>query len=145
MRFYQQVFHQVSILTIVAVSVLFVSSAPGQEKPSPIAAKVKAALQDPTKPFTMLVHLQVKEGTSAKFEAAFAKAIKATRQEKGCLAYDLNRDAKLPTRYVLDEHWQNLAALEVHLKAAYFATLMAEISDLLAAPPEVHLYVPAGE
>jgi quinol monooxygenase YgiN len=146
MRFHQHVFHQVIVVALVAVSVLFVSRAPAQEKPNPIVAKVKASLKDPTKPFTMLVHLQVKDGTGAKFEAAFAKAIKATRQEKGCLAYDLNRDAKTPTRYVVYERWQNLAALEAHLQAAHFATLMTEIGDLLAAPPDVQVVlVPVGE
>src|SRR5262245_33826171 len=72
--------------------------AAGQEKPNPIVAAVKASLKDPTRPFTLLVHIQLKEGNGAKFEAAFAPAIKATRKEKGCLAYDLSRDTKTPTR-----------------------------------------------
>ena len=121
------------------------SSAPGQEKPNPIVAKVKAAVKDPTKPFTMLVHLQVKEGTGAKVEAAFAKAIQRTRREKGCAAYDLNRDPQMPSRYLLYERWHSVADLEAHLRAGHIATLLVELGDLLAAPPDVQVFVPAGD
>jgi hypothetical protein len=61
---------------------------------NPILSAVKDGLKDPTKPFAMGVIVKVKDGQGAKFEAAFAKALKATRQEKGCIAYDLNRDVK---------------------------------------------------
>ena len=116
-----------------------------QEKANPIAAQVKASLKDPAKPFTMLVLLTLKEGNDEKFEAAFAKALKATRREKGCLAYDLNRDTKAPLRYVVYERWQNLAALEAHLKTEHITTLLAAIGEMLAGPPEVHVLRPAAE
>src|SRR5262245_39834258 len=109
--------------------------APAQEKPNPIAAQVKAAVKDPAKPFTMLVHLKTREGAGKKFEAAFAKAIKPTRKEKGCLAYDLNHDPKTPTRYLLYERWENLASLEAHLKSAHITALLKELGDLLEGPP----------
>lgn len=128
-----------------AVAALCVASVTGQEKSHPIAAQVKASLSDPSKPFTMLVMLKVKEGSGAKVEAAFTTAVKATRREKGCLAYDLNRDAKAPQQYLVYERWQNLAALEAHLKSQHITALLGELEALLAAPPEVRVLVPAGE
>jgi quinol monooxygenase YgiN len=106
---------------------------------------VKASLKDSTRPFTLLVHLQLKEGSGAKFEAAFAPAIKATRKEKGCLAYDLSRDTKTPTRYLIYERWRDLPALEAHLKSEHITALLREIGELLAAPPEARILLPAGE
>ncbi|MCC6416693.1 MAG: antibiotic biosynthesis monooxygenase [Gemmataceae bacterium] len=128
-----------------AATALTAPVAPAQDKPNPIAAQVKASLKDSARPFTMLVSLQVKEGAAAKFEAAFAKAIKATRAEKGCRAYDLNRDTKTPTHYTLYERWANLPALEAHLRTAHITALLAEVGDLLAAPPKVRVLVPASE
>jgi len=116
----------------------------GQE-PNPIAAQVKAELKDPAKPFTMLVRVQVKEGMQDKFEAAFAKAVKETRKEKGCLEYDLNRDTKDSTRYLVYERWKSLADLEAHLKTPHITALLGELKDLLAGPPEVRVMLPAAE
>jgi quinol monooxygenase YgiN len=133
---------------LAAAALTFALAAPGnggQEKPNPIAAQVKASVKDPTKPFTMLVHLKAKEGAGEKFEAAFAKALKPTRKEKGCLAYDLNRDPKTPGQYLLYERWQTLADLEAHLKAAHITTLLMELGDLLAGPPELRILLPAGD
>jgi quinol monooxygenase YgiN len=133
------------VVTVLAGSALVVIPAPAQEKENPIAAQVKAAVKDPAKPFTLIVRLRIKEGVAAKFEAAFAKARKATRQEKGNAAYDLNRDAKTPTQYLVYERWQSVAALETHLKSPHITTLLAELGDLLAAPPEASIFLPTGE
>ena len=65
--------------TILSLALLFSASATAQEQ-HPIAAQVKAELKDPAKPFTMLIRLQVKEGSQERFEAAFAKAVKSTRK-----------------------------------------------------------------
>jgi quinol monooxygenase YgiN len=117
---------------------------PGQEKEHPIAAQVKAALKDPGRPFTLVVHLKIKEGAAEKFEAAFAKAAQPTRQEKGNRAYDLNRDAQAPTKYLLYERWQDLSALDEHLKTPYITKLLSEVQELQDGPPEVSVLLPAG-
>jgi quinol monooxygenase YgiN len=137
------------LLCVVAVALALSGTAPHDawagEKANPIVAQVKAGLKDPTRPFTLIVRLQTKEDVGAKFEAAFAKAVAPTRKEKGCLAYQLNRDGKKPANYLLYERWQNLAALEAHLKAPHITALLGEIGDLLDGPPELHVLVPAGE
>jgi quinol monooxygenase YgiN len=135
----------ICLLGVLAVSLPTVTRAPAGEKPNPIAAKVKASLKDSAKPFTLIVRLRVKDDAGDKLEAAFAKAAKATRKEKGCLAYDLNRDAKAPTQYLLYERWQNLDSLEAHLRAPHITALLAQLGDLLAGPPEAQVFLPAGD
>lgn len=114
-------------------------------EPNPLVAKIMADLKDPTRPFTMTVQLQAKEGMQAKVEAAFVKAVKESRKEKGCLAYDLNRDAKEPTRFLVYERWKSLADLEAHLKSPHITALLDELKEVLAAPPEGKVLLPAGE
>jgi quinol monooxygenase YgiN len=142
---YRVVAPALAVLAVLIGSARMSSRAPAQEKENPITAQVKAAVKDPAGPFTLIVRLRAKEGAAAKFEAAFAKAIKATRQEKGNRAYDLNRDPKAPTQYLVYERWQSVAALETHLKSAPIITLLAELGDLLASPPEASVLVPAGD
>jgi autoinducer 2-degrading protein len=117
----------------------------GEEKEHPIVAQIKPHLKDPSKPFTMIVKLQIKEGMNDKFEAAFAPAIKGTRKEKGYIAYDLNRDAKDPTRYMVYERWQNLPALDAHLKTAHITKLLDELKDVLAGPPDAQVMLVVSE
>jgi quinol monooxygenase YgiN len=144
MRPLRPVVSYLAVSTALAIAGLVASPLPGQEKPSPIVSKVKAALQDPTRPFTLLVSFQAKEGAGEKIEAAFAKAVRETRREKGCLAYDFSRDAKTPSRYVVYERWQNLAALAAHLRSAHITTMQKEVAGLRVAP-DVQVLVPVGE
>jgi quinol monooxygenase YgiN len=112
---------------------------------SPIEAEVKAALKDPAKPFVMVVHLKVKEGNGAKFEAAFAKAVVETRKEKGNRTYELNRSAKDANEYFVYERWQDFAALQAHLKAAHITALLSEVGPMLDGAPEVKVFLPTGK
>jgi quinol monooxygenase YgiN len=129
-----------------AVVLTFSALAPAaDDTPNPIVAQVKANLKDPDKPFTMLVRIKVKEGSEEKFEKAFAKARVQTRKEKGNRAYDLARDTKMPTQYVVYERWANIEALDEHIKSKYIQALLVELHDLTAGPPELSVFVPAAE
>ena len=119
--------------------------AQAQEKENPIEKEVKANLKDPAMPFSMFIRVKIKDGSGPKFEATFAKAITATRKEKGNKAYDLNRSAKSPNEYIIYERWQDLAALQAHLKTPVITALLAEIGELADGPPELKVFVPAGE
>jgi quinol monooxygenase YgiN len=132
-------------IVLLAVLALVGGVAAGQDKEHPIVAQVKPKLKDANKPFTMIVVAKLKDGASDKFEAAFAKALKGTRKEKGYYAYDLNRDVDDPNRYLVYERWRNLADLEAHLKAPHLKALLAEIGELLEGPPEVRVLIPVGE
>src|SRR5437660_8687126 len=118
-----------AVLAVVVILCVADPFARGQEtpSPSPTAARVKAALSDPTKPFVLLVQMTAKEGAGEKIEAAFAKASGPTHREKGCLAYDLSRDPQSPSHYVLYERWQNLEALESHLQTPYTTAALHEV------------------
>jgi quinol monooxygenase YgiN len=130
---------------VLAVAALASSPAPAEEKSNPIVDRVKASLKDPSRPFTMLVQLRVKADAGPKLEAAFVPAARATRKEKGNLAYQLNRDVKTPTRYLVYECWRDLPALEAHLKSEYITSLLKDLGELLDGPPEVQILIPTGE
>ena len=132
------------VTTLVLVALLAVPAV-GQEKPNPLVAQVRDAVKDPTKPFTLLIRFEARAGAGPAIEAAFAKAIPPTRKEKGCLAYDLNRDGTNPNRYLVYERWENVAALEAHQGAAHIAALRKAIGDLRTAPPAAEVLLPVGE
>ena len=113
-------------------TVLFATGGPAAEPESPVLATVRAAIKDPSKPFVLVVQIKVKDGAGTKFEAAFAKAAKESRKEKGNHAYDLSRSTKNPNEYLLYERWETLDALAAHLKTPHFqevATALGSLSD----------------
>jgi quinol monooxygenase YgiN len=131
---------------LLALGVLLAALAPtarGQD--DPIIAFVKPKLKNPDKPFTLMVGVKVKEGEGKKFEEAFAKALTATRKEKGCITYDLNHDTANPARYLVYERWKSLADLEAHLKSDHIKALLAVLPDVTSGPPDLHVLLPASE
>jgi quinol monooxygenase YgiN len=117
-----------------------------QDKDDPIVAFAKAHVKEPNKPFTLVVIVKVKDGANAKFEAAFAKAQVATRKEKGCLTYDLNRDTEGGgARYVVYERWKSLADLEKHLRTDHIKTLLEVLREILDGMPELRILIPVGD
>ena len=137
----------VVVLTLGLVGMLSLRPvrAADEDKENPIVASVKSKLKSPDKPFTLLIHLSVKEDRGDKFELAFATARRETRKEKGNLAYDLCRDTENPSRYLIYERWKNVAALEEHLKTSYIKRLLSELPDLTMGAPESHVLTPVAE
>lgn len=133
------------LAAVVGMSLLGSSGRGAQDEPNPVFEQVKAKVKNPKKPFTMLVRLEVKEGANAKFESAFAPAIKATRAEKGCMAYDLSHDTDSAGSYLLYERWKTLADLQAHLNADHIKSLIPQLGDLTAKPPEIQVLIPAAE
>ena len=66
----------------------------------PVVKQMKEKLKHPEKPFTMLVTIQVKAGKEKEFEDAFLVAQKGTKKEKGCIAYEINRDTEATDTFV---------------------------------------------
>jgi quinol monooxygenase YgiN len=119
--------------------------APAAEPEHPVVAAVRAAVQDVSKPFVILVQIKVKDGAGAKFEQAFAKVAKESRKEKGNRAYELSRSTKDRNEYLIYERWDNLAALSAHLKTQHFQEAAAAINEIGSAPPDIRVFVALGE
>jgi quinol monooxygenase YgiN len=124
---------------------LLPATAAAEEKENPILTFVKSKVKDPDKPFTLMVLVRVKEGEGKQLEEVFAKAVKATRKEKGCITYDLNRDTEDMTRYVVYERWKSVDALKAHLETEHIKSLLAALHDLLSGQPEPRVLTPTGE
>ena len=118
---------------------------PAAEPDHPVVATVRAAIQDPTKPFVLVVQIKVKDGAGPKFERAFAEAAKESRKEKGNRVYDLSRSTKNPNEYLVYERWENLGALAAHLKTPHFQTAAAAMSELGNGPPDIRVWATVGD
>ena len=75
----------------------------------------------------------------------FARALRPTRQERGFLSFDLNRQPSDPDVVVVYERWRSLADLEAHLRAPYVVALREALNGLVVALPEFSVLTPVGD
>ncbi|HRE18085.1 MAG TPA: putative quinol monooxygenase, partial [Rhodocyclaceae bacterium] len=68
---------------------------------------------------------------------ALAQLAQASRDEAGCIAYELYRPST-PGLFITHEIWADREAEKAHMKGAPVAALLAAAGQYLAGPPEIH-------
>ncbi|MFB2773195.1 putative quinol monooxygenase [Pelatocladus sp. BLCC-F211] len=66
--------------------------------------------------------------------------VEPTRQEEGCIRYELLQNHAEPTEFIFTEEWENEVALMAHLDSIHLQEIFLEVGKLLAAPPVIHRY-----
>ena len=69
--------------------------------------------------------------------AILQNMVTQSRQETGCLQYDLHRDNANENTFVFYEIWESEAILEQHNAQPYIADFLAA-ADKLAVPPVIY-------
>ncbi|MEZ5810606.1 MAG: putative quinol monooxygenase [Rhizobiaceae bacterium] len=67
----------------------------------------------------VIATLTIQPGSLDEVVDAARPCLEATREEPGCISYDLNMDVTDNTRLVFVERWKNRAALEAHFNAPH--------------------------
>ena len=81
------------------------------------------------------------EGTEA-VRAALSTLAAATREEEGCVAYDLFESASAPGTFVTVERWRDQASLDAHMGTPHVAAAFAAAGDSLAGDVVIHPLIP---
>ena len=63
-----------------------------------------------------------------------------TRQEQGCLKYELVQNNDDPTDFTFIEEWESQSLLEKHLASNHIQLASSELEDLVVAPPDIRCY-----
>lgn len=63
-----------------------------------------------------------------------------TRQENGCVSYQLLRNNANACEFVLVEEWENNAALDAHLQTPHLQDALAKVRPLLAKLVDARRY-----
>ena len=89
--------------------------------------------------------LTVTPGSGPAFEEAVAAARAEILANPACLRYDLQRQRRSETDYIMLESWESTDALKAHGQSEAFGRLGAQLAQLVAASPVVSVYDPIGE
>jgi len=66
------------------------------------------------------VHIEAKDGREEDLARELQSLVVPTRQEKGCLTYELHRDTENDKLFMFYEQFADQAALDAHIAAPYF-------------------------
>lgn len=90
----------------------------------------------------VIATLTVKPEMKAELLMAAKECIAATRQEKGCLAYELFESALDPSKLIFVEEWESAEYLPLHSKADHMKTFGRVAVKCLAAPLKLEIITP---
>ncbi len=81
------------------------------------------------------------DGKQAEFITIAEKLVKATREEPGCIYYDLAQDAEDEKVFYFVEKYQDEAAVQAHKTSEHFQTYVPMMDALRESASEVKKYV----
>ncbi len=63
-----------------------------------------------------------------------------TRQENGCIVYDVLQNKNDPTDFTTVEEWANQASLDIHLSSTHLKQAQERLKTLIAIEPSIGFY-----
>jgi quinol monooxygenase YgiN len=92
------------------------------------------------KTLTVVATFQARPGKEAELRAAFTGLLAPTRQEPGCLNYDLHQSPDDPAKFLFHENWTSKPALDAHLASAHVQALLPRVDELCVAFPQITIW-----
>ena len=84
----------------------------------------------------VVAQIKVKPGAEAQFETIAAELAAASRQEAGCVEYDLWRTGEAGV-YAFVEKYRDADAADAHRKSDHFRTIGRAMGAFMDGPPTV--------
>ncbi|RJX83380.1 putative quinol monooxygenase [Pseudomonas sp. LS-2] len=87
----------------------------------------------------LVATLKAAKGSEDKLLSALKALVPLSRQESGCVRYDLHVDREDPSVLIVYEIWRDDEALDDHASSAHFQHFLKIAEPLLSAPLEVRI------
>lgn len=88
----------------------------------------------------VVAHLTAREDRIAAAQEALIGLISPTREEPGCIGYELLENLEDPRELTFVEEWQGESALEAHFSTDHIASALQEFPGLLAQELDLRKY-----
>jgi len=77
-----------------------------------------------TKPLTIVARIEAKKDSIELVKSELIKLIEPTRQEEGCLQYDLHQDNTASEIFIFYENWTNRELWQIHMATEHIKAYM---------------------
>ena len=96
------------------------------------------------KELMVVASFKAKDGMEEMVLKELTALLAPTREEEGCIQYDLHRGTDDPAVFIFYETWKSKQDLGEHLEMPYLQALLGKVEDLLAEPPVINLLEKIG-
>lgn len=87
----------------------------------------------------LIARLKVKADKIEQAKAAALKIVADSRNEAGCINYDIHQSVEDETVFFWHETWANKAAIDEHFATPFFQEFFAVVGEVAAEPPQINL------
>jgi quinol monooxygenase YgiN len=87
---------------------------------------------------TVVATIVAKPGCEKDVEALLTGLVEPSRNDKGCLLYDLHRAVDQPGVFLFYETWESKELLDAHLETPHLLDVLAKLGAL-AEPSDIKL------
>ncbi|MBF2021967.1 MAG: antibiotic biosynthesis monooxygenase [Hydrococcus sp. C42_A2020_068] len=88
----------------------------------------------------VIAHVIALPNKIEELKAVLLNLVEPTRQEEGCIQYDLFQNQTDPTDFTFVEEWTTKQALDKHLASEHLQAAVQKIDGLVAANPDIRTY-----
>lgn len=71
---------------------------------------------------------------------SYKELIEKTREEKGCISYDLFQGLKDAKSIIMVEEWETLEDLQNHSKSEHFLKIVPKLEEYMVGEGKVNIY-----
>lgn len=82
-------------------------------------------------PITVVAKVVAKKDRVEAVKTELLKLIAPTRQENGCIAYNLHQDHENPAVFIFYETWENGQCLDAHMATEHFKRYVAAVTSMI--------------
>ena len=86
---------------------------------------------------TLIAQNEVKIEHLSEALGLYKELVQKTREESGCIKYDLYVDEKNENHFTFFEEWKDEAALEAHRNSENFTRIIPQLTLLRSKPSQV--------
>ena len=91
----------------------------------------------------VIATMRAREGKEGNVRDVLTALVVESRQENGCLQYDMLVGDEDPAEFALYERWESMGLMNAHLRSRHIEVAYGLTSDLIEGTPKVVSYVPA--
>jgi quinol monooxygenase YgiN len=94
---------------------------------------------------TVIAYITAKAGHQDQVRGALLDLVAQTRNEKGCVNYDLHQSQENASEFAIYENWERPADLDAHAKSPHLQTFTRVAGRLLERPAEIRKWSMVSE
>lgn len=87
----------------------------------------------------LFARLKVKGDQVERARSAALAIVEPSRNEVGCINYDIHQSIEDSTVFLWHETWVSKAALDEHFATKAFQNFFAVVGEVAAEPPEINI------